>query len=108
MHDFYNAYWWIFLLRGIFALVWGVLAIGGLDATLATLIVFFGAYLFIGELFAIVEGIAICKTSENWRHILILGSARRYIRFPYFLQSVCYGNSVDLSGSIWGHGSWLA
>lgn len=73
MHDFYNAYWWLFLLRGIFALVLGVLAVGWPGATFATLIVFLGAYLFIAGLFAIAGAIAARKTNENWGLFLISG-----------------------------------
>lgn len=73
MHDFYNAYWWLFLMRGIFALVLGVLAVGWPGATFATLIVFLGAYLFIAGLFAIAGAIAARKTNENWGLFLISG-----------------------------------
>lgn len=73
MLDFYNAYWWIFLLRGIFALALGILSLGWPGATFTTLIVFLGAYLFIGGLFGIVGGIAARKTSENWGLFLFSG-----------------------------------
>jgi len=73
MHNFYNAYWWLFLMRGIFALVLGVLAVGWPGATFATLIVFLGAYLFIAGLFAIAGAIAARKTNENWGLFLISG-----------------------------------
>ncbi|MFY0253280.1 HdeD family acid-resistance protein [Chitinophaga sp. 30R24] len=66
MHGFYNAYWWIFLLRGIFALVLGILAVGWPEATFTTLIVFFGTYLFIAGILAVIGVIAARKTSENW------------------------------------------
>ncbi|SEW05039.1 HdeD family acid-resistance protein [Chitinophaga arvensicola] len=73
MHDFYNAYWWLFLLRGIFALVLGVLAVGWPGATFTTLIVFLGAYLFMAGLFAIAGAIAARKSNENWGLFLISG-----------------------------------
>ena len=73
MHNFYNAYWWIFLLRGIFALVLGVLAVGWPGATFATLIVFIGAYLFIAGFFAIIGAIAARNTTENWGLFLFSG-----------------------------------
>ena len=73
MPGFYSTYWWIFLLRGIFALALGVLAIGWPGATFATLIVFLGAYLFIAGIFAIAGAIAARKTSENWGIFLISG-----------------------------------
>lgn len=75
MHNFYSAYWWIFLLRGIFALILGALAIMWPGATFTTLIVFFGAYLFIAGLFAIIGAFAARKTTENWGLFLLSGLA---------------------------------
>jgi uncharacterized membrane protein HdeD (DUF308 family) len=73
MPDFYNAYWWLFLLRGIFSLALGVLAVGWPGATFATLIVFLGAYLFIAGLFAVAGAIAARNTNENWGIFLLSG-----------------------------------
>ncbi|PSL49022.1 uncharacterized membrane protein HdeD (DUF308 family) [Chitinophaga niastensis] len=73
MHNFYNVYWWIFLLRGIFALVLGVLAVFWPGITFATLIVFLGAYLFIAGIFAVAGAIAARKTNENWSVFLFSG-----------------------------------
>jgi uncharacterized membrane protein HdeD (DUF308 family) len=73
MPGFYSTYWWIFLLRGIFALVLGVLAIGWPGVTFATLIVFLGAYLFIAGVFAVIGAFAARKTSENWGIFLLSG-----------------------------------
>ncbi|MEC5147517.1 HdeD family acid-resistance protein [Chitinophaga sp. 212800010-3] len=73
MRNFYSGYWWIFLLRGIFALALGILAVGWPGVTFTTLIVFLGAYLFIAGLFAIIGAIAARKTSENWGVFLFSG-----------------------------------
>jgi uncharacterized membrane protein HdeD (DUF308 family) len=73
MHNFYNAYWWIFLLRGLFALILGLLAICWPGATFTTLIVFLGAYLFIAGLFAVIAGVAARKTSRNTGIFLLSG-----------------------------------
>lgn len=73
MRNFYSAYWWIFLLRGIFALILGVLAIIWPGATFTTLIVFLGGYLFVAGLFALIGAIAARKTTENWGIFLLSG-----------------------------------
>ncbi|WP_143308161.1 HdeD family acid-resistance protein [Chitinophaga vietnamensis] len=73
MPNFYSAYWWIFLLRGIFALVLGVLAIFWPGITFTTLVVFLGAYLFIAGLFSVIGAIAARKTTENWGVFLLSG-----------------------------------
>ncbi|SHM30426.1 Uncharacterized membrane protein HdeD, DUF308 family [Chitinophaga jiangningensis] len=73
MPNFYSDYWWIFLLRGIFALVLGILAIVWPGATFTTLVVFFGAYLFIAGTFAVIGAVAARRTSENWGVFLLSG-----------------------------------
>ncbi|TWF44406.1 uncharacterized membrane protein HdeD (DUF308 family) [Chitinophaga polysaccharea] len=94
MPDFYNTYWWIFLLRGIFALILGILAIGWPGATFATLIVFFGAYLFIGGLFAIVGAIAARKTNENWSIFLFSGLLGVILGFLTFYNPFATGAAL--------------
>lgn len=75
MRNFYSTYWWIFLLRGIFSLMLGLLAIVWPGATFTTLIVFLGAYLFIAGVFAVVGAIAARRTTENWGIFLLSGLA---------------------------------
>jgi len=49
--------WWLFLLRGIAALVFGVLSFGWPGISLLTLILFFGAYALVDGCFALAAAI---------------------------------------------------
>lgn len=53
-----SQHWWLVLLRGIAAIAFGVLAFAWPDATLLTLVIFFGAYALIDGVLAIAAAIA--------------------------------------------------
>jgi uncharacterized membrane protein HdeD (DUF308 family) len=73
MRNFFSAYWWVFLLRGIFALIFGVLCLVWPVASFTTLIIFLGAYLLMSGLFGIISAIGARKTNENWGLLLLTG-----------------------------------
>jgi uncharacterized membrane protein HdeD (DUF308 family) len=50
-------YWWVLLLRGILAILFGVLAFAWPGITLASLVIVFGAFAFVEGVFAIVGAI---------------------------------------------------
>lgn len=58
--------WWVFLLRGVLAVIFGILALIWPDVTLLTLIILFGAYALVDGIFAIIAGIAAYGTAERW------------------------------------------
>lgn len=63
-------YWWAFMLRGVAAIVFGILAFLWPGLTLAVLVLLFGAYAFVDGVFLIVS--AIGEWSEVERHWLML------------------------------------
>ncbi len=52
MFDYVSKYWWAVLLRGIFAVIFGVLAFGWPGETLAVMIILFGAWALVDGVFA--------------------------------------------------------
>jgi uncharacterized membrane protein HdeD (DUF308 family) len=60
MIDILSRYWWAFVVRGIFAILFGILAYTWPEITLATLIIFFGAYVLIDGILLVI------KTIGNW------------------------------------------
>ena len=66
-------YWWQPVVRGIVAIVFGVLAFAMPLVTLATLVLFIGAYLFVNGIFLAISAIGSRKEKEDWWLFLIEG-----------------------------------
>lgn len=69
----FTQYWWIFLLRGLFAIVLGIVALLMPGVTFTTLILFLGAYMFIDGIFSVVAAISARKSSDVWGWMLTGG-----------------------------------
>jgi uncharacterized membrane protein HdeD (DUF308 family) len=57
MLEMLSRYWWAFVVRGIFAILFGILAYAWPGITLATLIIFFGAYVLIDGILLVIKAI---------------------------------------------------
>jgi uncharacterized membrane protein HdeD (DUF308 family) len=57
MLEMLSRYWWVFVVRGIFAILFGILAYAWPGITLATLIIFFGAYVLIDGILLVIKTI---------------------------------------------------
>jgi uncharacterized membrane protein HdeD (DUF308 family) len=66
-------YWWLLLLRGIVAILFGVLAFVWPGMTLTTLVLFFGAYVFVNGAILIMNAIGSRKQKDDWWVLLIEG-----------------------------------
>ncbi len=66
-------YWWILLLRGIFALLFGLAAFVLPGITLATLVLLFAAFAFTDGLFETFHAIQARGINENWWLLLLEG-----------------------------------
>jgi uncharacterized membrane protein HdeD (DUF308 family) len=60
MLEMLSRYWWAFVVRGIFAILFGILAYAWPGITLATLVIFFGAYILIDGVLLLIN------TIGNW------------------------------------------
>jgi uncharacterized membrane protein HdeD (DUF308 family) len=65
--------WWAIALRGVAAILFGILAFFWPGITLFVLIIFFGAYLFVDGIFSIVAAVRAAGEQERWWLLLIQG-----------------------------------
>ena len=68
-----HRYWWLFLIRGLFAIALGVFAIAFPGATLAVLVILIGAYLFVDGIVALVKAFRVMRTDKHWWVLLLEG-----------------------------------
>jgi uncharacterized membrane protein HdeD (DUF308 family) len=66
-------YWWVLLVRGTLAILFGVLAFAWPGITLTTLVFLFGAYVFVNGAFLILNALGSRKEKEDWWLLLIEG-----------------------------------
>lgn len=65
--------WWAMALRGLFAVIFGIVAIVWPGLTLSALIIIFGAYALVDGVFAIVSAIRRAGEYSRWWMLLIEG-----------------------------------
>ena len=70
MFDLLSRYWWTLVVRGILAIIFGILAFAWPGLTLQTLVIFFGAYVLVEGIFSISG--AIGGWGEREDHWLLL------------------------------------
>ncbi|HVN96235.1 MAG TPA: HdeD family acid-resistance protein [Syntrophorhabdaceae bacterium] len=71
MVDVLSRYWWAFVVRGFFAILFGILAYTWPGITLAVLLIFFGAYVLIDGILLVIKTIAHWSGKEE-RWLLLL------------------------------------
>jgi uncharacterized membrane protein HdeD (DUF308 family) len=67
--------WWMLALRGIAGILFGITAFVWPGATLAALVLVFGAYVFVDGIFAVVAGISLRRQIDRWWLIVLEGAA---------------------------------
>ncbi len=67
--------WWVFALRGVIAILFGLLALIWPGLTLATLVLFFGAYALVDGIFSAIAGVASIGNNQRWWAMLLVGLA---------------------------------
>lgn len=73
MNRFFSEYWWIFLLRGIFGVLIGLLALFLPGITFTTFVIFLGAFLFVSGVFDVITAVNSRKTMDSWSWYLVSG-----------------------------------
>jgi uncharacterized membrane protein HdeD (DUF308 family) len=67
--------WWMFAVRGVAAVIFGILALIWPGQALQALVLLFGAYVFVDGIFAVIAGIAARGTFDRWWAVLLEGVA---------------------------------
>jgi uncharacterized membrane protein HdeD (DUF308 family) len=65
--------WWALLIRGIVAIIFGILAFIWPGATILAIGILFGAYAFVDGIFAIIATVRAAEARERWWPFLIEG-----------------------------------
>ena len=83
--------WWMFLVHGVIAIIFGVLAFTQPQITLLALMYLFGAFALVDGVFSLAAGIAFSSFLERWWVIALEGAA---------------GIIIGLSIYVWPNISW--
>lgn len=65
--------WWVLALRGVLAIVFGVLAFLYPGPTLVTLVIFMGAFFFVDGIFALMAAIMGRADRQTWWSLILVG-----------------------------------
>src|SRR5438128_8805898 len=80
-------HWWVPVIRGIAAIVFGVIAFTYPGLTVATLVLFFGAWVLIDGVFRIAGAIWGRASDPEWGFYLVIGIIGNIIGFLTFRAS---------------------
>jgi uncharacterized membrane protein HdeD (DUF308 family) len=67
--------WWLYALRGVVAIIFGIVAFARPEQALQALVLVFGAYALVDGIFAMFAGIAFRRYFERWWAVLLEGVA---------------------------------
>ena len=68
-----QAYWWLLILRGVVALLFGIMAIISVAFTLLFLVYLFGAYVLLDGIMAIIVSLQERRSSSAWLVVFLIG-----------------------------------
>jgi uncharacterized membrane protein HdeD (DUF308 family) len=67
--------WWAVALRGVFAILFGIIALLLPGATITALVLLFSAYMLVDGIFAIVAAVRAARRHERWGWLVLEGIA---------------------------------
>jgi uncharacterized membrane protein HdeD (DUF308 family) len=67
--------WWAVALRGVFAVLFGLIALAVPGATILSLVLFFSAYMLVDGIFGIVAAVRAARQGERWGLLILEGLA---------------------------------
>jgi uncharacterized membrane protein HdeD (DUF308 family) len=93
--------WWALLIRGIAAVIFGVLAFAWPGATIVAIIILFGAYAFVDGVFAIVAAVRAAQSHERWWPFLLEGIVGIAIAAIVYFEPRVAGLALYLTVAAW-------
>ena len=93
--------WWVFLLRGVLAVAFGIAALFFPEAAFLTLVLVFGIFAFVNGAFAIVAGIFGPAKTENLWWLLLEGAFGVLIGILTLVQPAAMGTAWLLLIAAW-------
>jgi uncharacterized membrane protein HdeD (DUF308 family) len=65
--------WWLVALRGVFAILFGIVAFAAPGETILSLVLLFSAYMLVDGIFAILSAVRAVRSRERWVLLLLQG-----------------------------------
>jgi uncharacterized membrane protein HdeD (DUF308 family) len=93
--------WWALLIRGVLAVVFGVLAFVNPGVTLATLVLLFGAYSLVDGVFSIVAGLRAAQRHERWWPFALEGLLSIVVGIIAFAMPAATAFALLMLASAW-------
>ncbi|WP_445502575.1 HdeD family acid-resistance protein [Microvirga sp. G4-2] len=78
--------WWAVALRGVFAIIFALIAFFWPDATILSFVLFFSAYMLVDGVFGIVAGIRAASQHERWGLLILEGVLNILVGLLAFLM----------------------
>ena len=93
--------WWAVLLRGLLAILFGVLAFVNPGLTLGALILLFGAYSLVDGVFAIIAGLRAAQRHERWWPFALEGLASIVVGIIAFAMPLAAAFALLMIAAAW-------
>src|SRR5687768_15791112 len=93
--------WWMFLLRGIFALIFGVAAVFFPWAAFLSLVFVFGIFAMANGIFALISAFSANAKSEGWWWLILEGAFGVLIGLLTLVQPAAMAQAM-----LWVIGAW--
>lgn len=65
--------WWVFVLRGVLGVIFGVIAFAYPGSTMLSLVIVFSAYAFADGILSIIAGVRAAQQKDSWGYLVLSG-----------------------------------
>ena len=96
-----NQSWWLYLLRGIAAIIFGILAFTAPGATLLALVLVFGFYALVDGVLAVIAAFRMREVVNQWWVLLLEGLAGIAVGVIAFVSPQLTASALILLIAIW-------